>query len=372
MLFVKNWCYAAIASIDYSRRMNQTRLDLYTDYLTVTFGYATATGLSQLLDGEISHDAVSRFLSSEEYTSKDLWKQVKKTVREVESAEGLLIFDDTVQEKPYMDENALICWHYDHCKGRNVKGINLLNCLYHSKGASIPVAFELIRKPLRFCDLQTHQEKRCSDVTKNEQMRAMIDTCIQNQLKFSWVLSDCWFASAENMEHIKEKRKKDFIMALKSNRLVALSEPDHKKHRYTRLDQLTWTEQHALTGYLKGLKFPVKLARQIFTNQDGSTGMLYLVCSQLEAQWDNITTLYQKRWTVEVFHKSLKSNAAFAKSPAHTARTQANHLFASIIAVFKLECLTLTKQVNHFALRAKLYAKAIRSAFEELQRLRTA
>ena len=253
--------------------MNQTRLDFYTDYLMVTFGYATATGLSQLLDGEISHDAISRFLSGDEYTSKDLWKQVKKTVREIESEDGLLIFDDTVQEKPLMDENDLICWHYDHCKGHNVKGINLLNCLYHSNGASIPVAFELIRKPFRFCDIKTHQEKRCSDVTKNEQMRSMIDTCIQNQLTFSWVLSDIWFASAENMEHIKEKRQKDFIMALKSNRLVALNEKDRKENRYTRLDQLTWTEQKAITGYLKGLTFPVKLARQIFTNKDGSSGI---------------------------------------------------------------------------------------------------
>ena len=98
--------------------MNQTRLDRYSGYLTATFGYATATGLSQLLDGSISHDAVSRFLSEREYTPKDLWKQVKRTVREIESADGVLVFDDTVQEKPHMDENDLICWHYDHCQGR--------------------------------------------------------------------------------------------------------------------------------------------------------------------------------------------------------------------------------------------------------------
>jgi hypothetical protein len=84
-------------------------LCLYTDYLTVTFGYATATGLSELLDGQISHDAISRFLSEREYTSKDLWKQVKKTARDVQSDQGVLIFDDTVQEKPHMDENDLIC-----------------------------------------------------------------------------------------------------------------------------------------------------------------------------------------------------------------------------------------------------------------------
>jgi hypothetical protein len=64
--------------------------------------------------------------------------------------------------------------------------------------------------------------------------------------------------------------------------------------------------------------------------------------------------------------------AAFAKSPAHTAKTQANHLFASIVAVFKMECLTISKHLNHFALRSKLYAKAIRGAFDELQVLRAA
>jgi hypothetical protein len=49
-----------------------------------------------MLDGRISHDAFSRFLSQREYTSKDLWLQVKSTVREIESADGVLIVDDTV------------------------------------------------------------------------------------------------------------------------------------------------------------------------------------------------------------------------------------------------------------------------------------
>lgn len=55
----------------YIQKMNQKLLDLYTDYLSVTFGYATATGLSNMLDGSISHDAISRFLSEREYTPKD-------------------------------------------------------------------------------------------------------------------------------------------------------------------------------------------------------------------------------------------------------------------------------------------------------------
>ena len=325
-----------------------------------------------MLDGTISHDAITRFLSKDTYTSRDLWKQVKATVRQVESEEGVLVFDDTVQEKPWMDENELICWHWDHNKGRSIKGINLLNCLYYSNNISIPVAFELIHKPIRYSEIKTKKEKRRNEITKNEQMRSMIDTCLGNQIKFSWILTDIWFASSENMEYIKNKKKKDFIMALKSNRLVALTEEDIEKKRYIRIDQLEWTEQNVITAWLKGLKLPVRLTRQVFTNKDGSYGVLYLVCSKLESDWNEITTTYKKRWNVEVFHKSLKSNAAFAKSPARTVATQSNHLFASIVAVFKMECLKIRTKLNHFALKSKLYLQAIKMAFAELQNLRAA
>jgi len=37
-------------------------LDIYTDYLICQNKYATATGLSDMVDGEISHDKVTRFL----------------------------------------------------------------------------------------------------------------------------------------------------------------------------------------------------------------------------------------------------------------------------------------------------------------------
>ncbi|MDR1492133.1 MAG: hypothetical protein LBT05_05380 [Planctomycetaceae bacterium] len=57
------------------------RLDLYTDYLLSSVGRTTATGLSRLLDGYLLHDQISRILSSNEFTSKDLWYEVKRLVR---------------------------------------------------------------------------------------------------------------------------------------------------------------------------------------------------------------------------------------------------------------------------------------------------
>jgi len=117
--------------------MQRADLDLYTDYLLSTFGFATATGLSAMVEGAVSHDRITRFLSGQEFTSRDLWKHVKPEVRSIESSDGVLIFDDTIQEKAWTDENELMCWHYDHVNGRNVRGINLLNALYYSNGASI-------------------------------------------------------------------------------------------------------------------------------------------------------------------------------------------------------------------------------------------
>ncbi len=346
-------------------------LDLYTDYLLSTTSYATATGLSAMLDGDMSHDQVTRFLSEREYTSKDLWREVKTVVRQIEKEESYLIFDDTIQEKAWTDENEVVCWHYDHCKGRSVKGINLLNALYYTDEVSIPVAFEVIRKPLQFCDLKTRRVKRASEVTKNELLRTMLKTCVNNQLKFRYVLFDIWFAAVDNFEAVLDKGK-HFVAALKDNRLLALTQEDKKQGRFVKISELKLSDKQAVRGWLKGFDREVLIVRRIFTNKDGSTGTLNLVCSDLSCNGEQVATIYEKRWKVEEFHKSLKSNASLAKSPTRTITTQCNHVFMSIYAVFKLECLKIKHKINHFALRAKLLIKATQQAYTELQKLRTA
>src|SRR4030095_4936379 len=120
--------------------MSQELQDLYTDYLISSFGPTTATGFSRLLEGEISHDQVTRFLASSAKTSADLWRIAKPLVRQVESDEGILALDDSIEEKPYTDENELICWHWDHAKERNVKGINFVTAFYATEKLHLPVA----------------------------------------------------------------------------------------------------------------------------------------------------------------------------------------------------------------------------------------
>lgn len=347
--------------------MNRMLLDLYTDYLISSFSQTSATGLSRLVDGSISHDQVTRFLSSDPFTSKDLWHLVKPHVRQAEDDDGVLIIDDTIEEKPHTDENEIICWHYDHSKGRNVKGINFLTTLYHSEAATLPVCYDIVDKTLHYIDKKTGKARRKSVLTKNERYRKMLLGCQKNGIKYRYVLNDTWFASAENMMYIKHDLKKDFIMPLKSNRKVATSLSDKQQGNYIKLADLDIEDDTLVEIYLEGVDFKLMLTKQVFTNEDGSSGVLYLVTSDLTLTQADITTIYQKRWNVEEYHKSLKQNASLAKSPTRTRVTQSNHLFAALCAYIKLELLKIKTKRNHFALKSQIYIAALRSAFDQLQ-----
>ncbi len=348
---------------------NKRLLDLYTDYLLSSFGATTATGLSRLVP-DVSHDQITRFLSQEVLTNKDLWRLVKAQVRQVQSAQGVLIIDDTVQEKPYSDESELITWHYDHSVGHTVKGINLLSALYYSGGTSIPVAFELIQKTQLETNPKTGKDKWVCPRTKNEMAREMIAQFMRKQVPLAYVLADNWFSCAENMCFIKQKAHSDFIFPLKSNRKVALSADDKAQGRWQSLSSLDFETQSCWTLHLESVPFAVRVSRHLVTNQEGQTGELFLCSSDEDLSGPAMLTIYQRRWKVEEYHKSLKQNAALAKSPTRLPHTQSNHIFASLIAFCKLEAYRTRTHLNHFALKAKLYHAALHSAFGQLQALK--
>jgi hypothetical protein len=349
--------------------MTQPIADLYSDYLLASFGATTATGLSQLLEGEISHDQVTRYLAGTKKTATDLWRTVKPFVREVQAEAGVLIIDDSIEEKPYTDENDIVCWHYDHSQDRMLKGINFLTALYSSQGVSVPVGFHLVAKTEKYMDPKTQKEKRRSPVSKNAMGQELIKQAVINLIPFRFVLFDVWFASAETMVFLKRQQKRDFICPLKTNRKVALSKEKKQQGRYLRVDTLALEAHSTREVYLEGVDFPLVLVKQVFTNEDGSVGIRYLVSSDTTLSFDDLTTTYHKRWQVECYHKSLKQNVSLAKSPTQTVTTQTNHFFAALCGFIKLERLKMRTKLNHFALKSKLYLNALHSAFSTLRAL---
>jgi len=346
--------------------VNKQILDIYTDYLICQNKYATATGLSELLYGDISHDKITRFLNSDDYNSKQLWQYVKPIVKKHASESGVLILDDSIEEKPYTDENEVNCYHFSHAKGDVVKGINILSCLVRYNDISFPIGYEVIRKPTQYCDLETNRVKRRSEVNKNELFRSLLSQACHNQVSFDHILADNWFGSKDNMEYIHQDIKKHFIIGVKANRNISFSEFG----QYKALKSQVLEKDTLYRVWLKGLSFPVMLIKKVFTNDDGSEGVLYLASNDYTSTADQLYNVYQKRWRIEEYHKSIKQNASLAKSPTKKVRSQCNHIFSSLISYCKLEFLKIKSGLNHFALKYKLILRANQITMKELQNMK--
>jgi hypothetical protein len=88
-----------------------------------------------------------------------------------------------------------------------------------------------------------NKQKRQATISKNELARDYLQVCQHNQIKYKYVLADSWFSSKENMNWIHQRLNKHFVMALKTNRTVALSKEEKQQGRFIRIDSLSWSEQ---------------------------------------------------------------------------------------------------------------------------------
>lgn len=341
-------------------------MSLYNDGLLASVGQVTCTGLSAMTGGEVSHDKFTRLLSGGYINEKHLWKKARPLCHEIASDDGVLIIDDSIQAKPYTDENKLICWHYDHCSGRHVKGINFLSGLYYSQGVSVPAAVEFVTKPIKTTNAKGKPVRK-SRTSKNELFRRIVYHGLWN-LRFSYVLADSWFGNSANMKFVHANNSR-FVFAIKANRKVALSKKDKEEGRFVSIKDLG-LEGRSKVVWVKQLDFPVVVTCQVFKNGD-DTAALYLASNNLELTSGQMTAIYQKRWKVEEFYKSVKSNTGLAKSPTRTVTTQKSHFIASMVAFNYFELLKIRKGKSHFAMKNYLRIVAMRTAREELNQLLT-
>jgi IS4 transposase len=98
---------------------------------------------------------------------------------------------------------------------------------------------------------------------------------------------------------------------------------------------------------------------------------LILATSNLNLDYQSLTTIYQKRWNVEEFFRSIKNNTAFAKAPTKTIQTQQAYFTASMIAYIKLERLKIRNNKNQYAMNSEIWLPATKAAWKQLDKLST-
>ena len=357
-------------------------MDLYSDFLTSSPNVASSLLFAKVLDNVFSHDSMTRMLAQPELDQKTYWRFIKKTVRQIENDEGVISIDDFIEHKPHSTENELIAWHYDHTSGTSKKGINIVSFTYvhhrceDDEVVKLPIAYELIRKDQTV--METVKDKktgkfiqktsRKASIGKNELFRSRLHTLTyHNQVKYRYATFDTWYSSAENMKFIVEDLKKDFVCAIKSNRKISFEVTDGQKPQWESVSEANIEPNRVYKVWLKGIPFPVALVKKIYHNLNGTVGVQYLVSSDTSLDVDSLSTIYKDRWSSEEVHRSLKQNTALEKMPAKMERSQANHIFASMIAYVKLECLKLATKKNHYTLKRSILMKALQQAWQQIQ-----
>jgi hypothetical protein len=322
--------------------------NVYVDYLLSARGHISATDLSEVIDNEYSHDQISRMLYRAHIDDRKLYMQGKRFLKAIK-AEGkkVLVVDDSIQAKPHSQVNGLVAYHYDHSEQCYIKGINFISALWADERYSIPLSMKVVVKELVWNN-KKQQEVWKTIKTKNESFREMIQKLTRSG-EVDYVLADSWYGSKENMELITRKCKTHFVLALKSNRLAARNLKDAEKGLYKPLEDLR-LGKCAVKLYLKELDFPVLIVKKVFKNEDGSSGALYLACSDLQLSYGEIFTIYKRRWKVEEYHKSLKSNCSLAKCQASSHTAQQSHFYLAAFAFIQLEKAKVAKGKNHFGL----------------------
>ena len=76
--------------------------------------------------------------------------------------------------------------------------------------------------------------------------------------------------------------KKKFIIGIKSNRTVALSEKEKLKGDFTKVSKLDLEDGQSIKVWVKGIDFALQLIKKVFTNEDASKGVLYIISNDLK------------------------------------------------------------------------------------------
>lgn len=284
-----------------------------------------------------SHDAMNRLLAGDRLTPRLVWENVQGDVKQV--AGGYLVFDDTVADKRFSRQIALVRRQYSGNAHGVIRGIGIVTCVYVN-----PETEEFWLIDYRLFDPDGDGK------TKLDHVYDMLLNCIyQKQLLFRGVLMDTWYATRQLMLAI-ERLDKLYYCPLKDNRLV--DETDGAQP-YQRVDSLTWTKHEQTHGKLIKIKdFPkqhrVKLFRLVLSTQRTD----FVVTNDM-AQDDTQATqeVCGLRWKIEQFHRETKQLTGLEGCQCRLARIVRNHIACAMLVWVRLKHLAAHSSQTVYSLK---------------------
>ena len=259
-----------------------------------------------------------------------------------------MVFDDTVIDKNFSRNIALVRNQYSGNVHKVIKGVGVVTCVYINPKID---QFWII-------DYRIYDPDGDGKTKLDHVQDMLLNSVYQKQLPFWAVLMDSWYAAKEIMLLI-ERLDKIYYCPLKDNRQV---DDSSGAKPYQRVDGLEWTEaekQHGKIIKLKG--FPgdhkVKLFRVVLSTQRTD----YIVTN--ETLQDNVEVVQGVcgfRWKVEQFHRETKQLTGIEGCQCRKARIVRNHIGCAILVWIRLKQVAQQSQCTIYQVKNGLLSDYLR------------
>ena len=297
-----------------------TRLD-YCQYLLVSQINYTLTNFAEHSE-QFSHDAINRYLRDERLTPRLVWDNVESQI--VRTAQGYIVFDDTVLDKNHSTAIELVRRQYSGNAKKVIKGIGVVTCIYVNPEVD---QFWLI--DYRLYDPEGDGKSKLDHVQD-----MLTNVCYHKELPFRAVLMDTWYATKKLMLFI-ESLQKVYYCPLKDNRQV---DDSGGNQSYQRIDSLSWSEAELQQGKQIKIKgFPKDHKVQAFRVEVSTRRTDWIVTN--DPAQDSSTATRQVcgfRWKIEQLHREGKQLTGLEHCQCRTARIQRNHIACALLVWVRL------------------------------------
>lgn len=285
----------------------------------------------------ISHDSVNRFLQREDYTPNDLFNQAKQ---QLDLIGGVLSVDDSVLDKPYSHDMALVGYFWSGKHHLSVKGINLITLYYTDKyGHHLPIDYRLYDK--------------ADGKTKNDYFLEMLDEVLAWGVKPSFVTGDSWYSGVKNLKTIKNDGL-GISFALKSNRLISV-----EKGKFVQIDSIDIPDA-GLEVWLREFG-KVKVFRTMLKDERRHYAVHLPEGSALtDFNRADFCEVHDKHWQIEQYHRAIKQVCHVEHFQVRTEIAIRNHIFASLLGFVQLQKMCVAELIsNCYELQRELFVGVI-------------
>jgi putative transposase len=304
--------------------------DLYCQFILASQRNFTATQAADLTS--VSHDQITRWLTSTKLTPNILWEHVEKLV---EKEGGVLVVDDSIIAKQYSrsHELPLLSYQYSGAYHKVIQGIGLVNLVLVGEGdICTPIDYRIF-------------SKKIDGMTKHMHMQEMITLALHRGVRPSVVVFDHWYGSVKNFKFLA-KNNLTWVTTLSSNRIVDFGEHIADKK----------IPKEGLVVHLRAYGF-IKVFK-IFSQAKGEVE--YIATNKLDMTYVDIKTVAAQRWKIEEYHRGLKQTTGIEKCQARNQRSQRNHIFCSIVSFVALEMQRRKKHISWYQTKQHIIQHAMR------------